>query len=56
MPHHEHEIEVFDASGAHLGAAVLADRDDVTRESTTQLWPHRDGTDAMFCALLRRRA
>ncbi|NLE17158.1 MAG: RsmB/NOP family class I SAM-dependent RNA methyltransferase [Propioniciclava sp.] len=37
-------------------AAVLADRDDVTRESTTQLWPHRDGTDAMFCALLRRRA
>ena len=20
-----------------------------------QLWPHRHGTDAMFCALLRRR-
>ncbi|MDO5533914.1 MAG: rRNA cytosine-C5-methylase, partial [Propionibacteriaceae bacterium] len=33
---------------------VLAERDDVTREATTQLWPHRDGTDAMFCALLRR--
>ena len=23
---------------------------------TVQLWPHRQGTDAMFCALLRRRA
>ncbi len=22
---------------------------------TVQLWPHRHGTDAMFCALLRRR-
>jgi len=22
---------------------------------TVQLWPHRQGTDAMFCALLRRR-
>jgi 16S rRNA (cytosine967-C5)-methyltransferase len=21
---------------------------------TAQLWPHRQGTDAMFCALLRR--
>jgi ribulose-phosphate 3-epimerase len=21
---------------------------------TVQLWPHRHGTDAMFCALLRR--
>lgn len=27
MPHHEHEVEVFDAdTGAHLGAAVLADQ------------------------------
>lgn len=34
--------------------AVLAGRDDVTVEATSQLWPHRDGTDAMFCALLRR--
>lgn len=23
-------------------------------ESVTQLWPHLDGTDAMFCALIRR--
>jgi putative transposase len=27
MPHHEHEVEVFDAdTGAHLGAATLADQ------------------------------
>ena len=36
------------------GESTLAGRDDVTREATTQLWPHRDGTDAMFVALLRR--
>lgn len=27
MPHHDHEVEVFDAaSGAHLGSATLADQ------------------------------
>jgi 16S rRNA (cytosine967-C5)-methyltransferase len=26
----------------------------VEPESVTQLWPHLDGTDAMFCALLRK--
>lgn len=31
-------------------------RDDVTVEGTHQWWPHRDGTDAMFLALLRRSA
>lgn len=35
--------------------AVTAGRDDVDVESTHQWWPHIDGTDAMFCALLRRR-
>ncbi|MCW2831606.1 MAG: rRNA cytosine-C5-methyltransferase [Aeromicrobium sp.] len=35
--------------------AVVAGRDDVHVESTHQWWPHIDGTDAMFCALLRRR-
>lgn len=35
--------------------AVTADRDDVVVESTRQWWPHIDGTDAMFCAVLRRR-
>jgi len=34
--------------------AVTAGRDDVDVESTHQWWPHIDGTDAMFCALLRR--
>ena len=34
--------------------AVLAGRDDAAVESTRQLWPHRDGTDAMFIATIRR--
>jgi 16S rRNA (cytosine967-C5)-methyltransferase len=34
--------------------AVLAGRDDAHLESTRQLWPHRDGTDAMFIATIRR--
>ncbi|HHU38788.1 MAG TPA: rRNA cytosine-C5-methylase [Propionibacterium sp.] len=45
-PHRAETTEVVDH--------VLAARDDVAVESTTQLWPHRDGTDAMFCTLLRR--
>jgi 16S rRNA (cytosine967-C5)-methyltransferase len=35
--------------------AVTAGRDDVEVESTHQWWPHIDGTDAMFCAIVRRR-
>ena len=35
-------------------AAVTEGRDDVEVESTRQLWPHIDGTDAMFFAVLRR--
>jgi 16S rRNA (cytosine967-C5)-methyltransferase len=34
--------------------AVVASRDDVQVERTEQLWPHRDNTDAMFLAVLRR--
>ncbi len=34
--------------------AVLADREDAQLEGTRQLWPHRDGTDAMFIATIRR--
>lgn len=34
--------------------AVTAGRDDVEIESTHQWWPHVDGTDAMFCAIVRR--
>lgn len=33
---------------------VSAGRSDVVVESTHQWWPHIDGTDAMFCAVLRR--
>jgi 16S rRNA (cytosine967-C5)-methyltransferase len=29
--------------------------DKLDQTPTVQLWPHRQGTDAMFCALLRRR-
>lgn len=48
-PHRRETTEIVDT--------VLAERDDVTRiEQDVQLWPHRDGTDAMYCALLRRRA
>lgn len=35
--------------------AVLGAREDGHLESTRQLWPHRDGTDAMFMATIRRR-
>ncbi len=34
--------------------AVTAGRTDLDVESTRQLWPHIDGTDAMFYAVLRR--
>lgn len=36
-------------------AAVLARRDDTDEVDRFQLWPHREGTDAMFAATLRRR-
>ena len=35
-------------------AAVTDGRDDVTVESVRQLWPHVDGCDAMFFAVVRR--
>lgn len=34
---------------------VLARRGDVEGVDSFQLWPHRDGTDAMYAATLRRR-
>lgn len=36
-------------------AAVVARRGDVEEIDRFQLWPHRDGTDAMFAVTLRRR-
>lgn len=35
--------------------AVLSRRDDSEEIDRFQLWPHREGTDAMFAATLRRR-
>lgn len=47
-PHRRETTEVVDA--------VLSARAEVERIGPDlQLWPHRDGTDAMFQALLRRR-
>ena len=34
--------------------AVIAERSDVTVEAEHHWWPHTDGTDAMYLALLRR--
>jgi 16S rRNA (cytosine967-C5)-methyltransferase len=32
----------------------LAGVPDLGKGPTVQLWPHRQGTDAMFCALIAR--
>jgi 16S rRNA (cytosine967-C5)-methyltransferase len=53
-------VVVYATCSPHLAetrdvlAAVTDGRDDVTVESVRQLWPHLDGTDAMFLAVLRR--
>jgi 16S rRNA (cytosine967-C5)-methyltransferase len=44
------DTELLDAREAFPGVPALGDGPYV------QLWPHRHGTDAMFCALLRRPA
>jgi 16S rRNA (cytosine967-C5)-methyltransferase len=43
------DVDVIDAS------ALLPEVLDAARGPYLQLWPHRHGTDAMFCAVLRRR-
>lgn len=45
-PHRAETVEVVDV--------VVSARPDVTVEADHQWWPHLHGTDAMFCALLRR--
>ncbi len=35
--------------------SVLARRGDSDEVDRSQLWPHRDGTDAMFASVIRRR-
>ncbi len=44
------EVEVVDAP------ALLPEVPDAARGPYIQLWPHRHGTDAMFCAVLRRKS
>ena len=39
--------DLLDARAAFPGVDQLGDG------PTVQLWPHRHGTDAMFCALIR---
>ncbi|HET7723739.1 MAG TPA: rRNA cytosine-C5-methylase, partial [Propionibacteriaceae bacterium] len=45
----EGEVEVVDVP------ALLPEVPDAARGPYLQLWPQRHGTDAMFCAILRRR-
>ncbi|CUR59172.1 Ribosomal RNA small subunit methyltransferase B [metagenome] len=44
------------AETSEVVSAVLARRGDTDEVDRFQLWPHREGTDAMFAATLRRRA
>lgn len=44
------------AETTHVVQAVLHRRGDTDAVDRFQLWPHRDGTDAMFAATLRRRS
>jgi 16S rRNA (cytosine967-C5)-methyltransferase len=44
------EVEVVDAP------ALLPEVPDAARGPYIQLWPQRHGTDAMFCAVLRKKA
>ncbi len=49
------DVEQLDAPAA-VRAAAGRDVPDLGEGRSAQLWPHRHGTDAMFVALLRRRA
>ena len=61
-PHPAETVEVVEAVlgarddvGVLDAASALPGVPDAARGPFLQLWPHRHGTDAMFCALLRRR-
>ena len=49
------DVELIDA-GATLDGVSLTGALDAGHESTAQLWPHVHGTDAMYLALIRRKA
>ncbi|WP_285241498.1 transcription antitermination factor NusB [Pseudarthrobacter sp. MEB009] len=49
------DLELLDA-GSALDAVSLTGNLGAGHESTAQLWPHVHGTDAMFLALIRKKA
>ncbi len=49
------DLELLDA-GAALDAVSLTGHLEAGHELTAQLWPHRHRTDAMFLALIRKKA
>jgi 16S rRNA (cytosine967-C5)-methyltransferase len=61
-PHPAETTEVVDAAARREDvevvpvAPLLPEVPGIARGDYGQLWPHRHGTDAMFMALLRRRA
>ncbi|MDR1077099.1 MAG: rRNA cytosine-C5-methylase [Propionibacteriaceae bacterium] len=61
-PHPQETVEVVETVLARWrqvdlieASAVWPELPQASRGPYLQLWPHRHGTDAMFCALLRRR-
>ena len=63
-PHRAETIDIINFARATLpvdvlnAPAMLPDIPNIAasgNSNTIQLWPHRHGTDAMFCALLRKR-
>jgi len=46
----------LDATAAFGGTGLFGGTGELAGRDTVQLWPHRHGTDAMFCAQLSRGA
>jgi 16S rRNA (cytosine967-C5)-methyltransferase len=53
-PHPAETVEVVEGQPVFDGRSAFPGVDTLGEGPTVQLWPHRHGTDAMFCALLRR--
>ncbi|MGH8963466.1 MAG: RsmB/NOP family class I SAM-dependent RNA methyltransferase [Jatrophihabitantaceae bacterium] len=53
-PHPAETLEVVAGYDLLDARAAFAGVDNIGERLTVQLWPHRHGTDAMFCALIRR--
>jgi 16S rRNA (cytosine967-C5)-methyltransferase len=50
----EGEVEQIDIRPALTAGGVQGDVDDLAPDGRLRLWPHRHGTDAMFCTMLRK--